>query len=113
MSGSSMKVNVKYCGSDGIIPNNSTSFPEKIPEVPTGQQANAFQQCALAVMKENHILGCINKNVLDRVREVIYTVLRPHRKYHPHFGLPSAQKTLTYWSEFRERPQKRGEEKWV
>ena len=29
------------------------------------------QQCALTAQKDNHILGCINRNVVSRLREVI------------------------------------------
>lgn len=67
-------------------------LPRKRPGVPGGQQANTFQQCALAAMKTNHILGCINKNVLSRLREVIVLVLRPHGEYNIRFWASQCKK---------------------
>lgn len=67
-------------------------LPRKQPGVPHGQQANAFLQCAPAATKANDILGCINKNVLSRWREVFFPVLRPHGEYHAQFWASQCKK---------------------
>ena len=45
------------------------------------------QQCALAAQKANHILGCIKRNMVSRLREVILALcsvlMRPPGVLHP------------------------------
>lgn len=47
-----------------------SSFTEKDAGVLVGTRLNMGQECALATMKSNGILGCIRRSVASRSKEV-------------------------------------------
>ena len=87
-----------------------SSFAEKDLGVLVDTKLNMSLKCAFVAKNTNSLLGCIRQSVASRVREVflpLYSALVRHfwsAGSNP--GLPRAKDTWTYWSKFREGPQR-------
>ncbi|KAF4793417.1 hypothetical protein TURU_111905 [Turdus rufiventris] len=81
-----------------------SSTPSKDSGVMVDEQLNMSWQCVLADQKTKEILGCIQKNVASKSREVIpllFTCEIPTWSPASSSGVPNIRRTWNCWSKSR------------